>query len=117
MYCFSPSSENLYLVLTTLYSCCHTSVYVGTALMMVSLTRTPTHVTRMPSGGSVLTVDTLYFASKISLDAYKQVEESFSTRSVFSPQCRHCVIVCTDAGGKAGLVSYTGLAPSFNLNI
>ena len=85
--------------------------------MMVSFTRTPAHATRMPSGGSDFEVDPLYFAARISLEAYEHVGEAFSTRSAFSPQCSHCVIACAVAGGKDGLGSYTGLAPSLSLNI
>ena len=36
-YCLRPSAENLYLLLATLYNCCHASVYVGTAFWIVSL--------------------------------------------------------------------------------
>ena len=104
-YCFNPSAENLYLVLATLYSCCQASVYVGTALTIVSLTRTPAQATRMPSGGALLGVDPLYFGASISRDAYEHVGEAFSTRLASMAHCSHSEIACAFAGGNAGLVS------------
>ena len=68
-YCFNPSAENLYLLLTTLYSCSQALVYVGTVLRIVSLTLTPAHATRMPSGRALLGVELLYFGASISLEA------------------------------------------------
>ena len=104
-YCFRPSAENLYLLLATLYSCCQASVYVGTALTMVSLTRTPAHATRMPSGGALYGVAPLYLGAKISRDAYEHVGEACSTSPSFKAQASHSSITCALAGEKAGLVS------------
>ena len=103
-YCFRPSAENLYLLFATLYSCCHASVYVGTVFIRVSFTRTPAHVTRMPSGRALFGVDPLYFAARISRDAY-DVFVAFSTRFALRAHASHSVITLAFDGGKAGLVS------------
>ena len=79
-------------------------MYVGTVFWMVSLTRTPAHATRMPSGRDVFGVDDLYFAARISREAY-EVLVARSTSPTDLAHSSHYMMTFALAGGKEGLVS------------
>ena len=76
----------------------------------------PAQATRIPSGKALFGVSAFLFAANISRDAYDVVVAS-STRPCFSSHSSHSLMTLAVDGLNVGLVSYTGCAPGFNLNI